>query len=596
MKTTKYLLTISLMIIMMSSCESFLEEDTRGRFDESYFLTESGAKSFSTSMYATAHELINEQIWLFGSGGTDELTFGNGSSAEAVTIYDNTSKNMLSNHKITERAWLADYTVINNSNYGLSIAEEISFSSAKAKNQFVGECRFFRAWVYWMVVETWGEGAHYTETPTQNAKSEGVRASIDKFYKLIINDCNDAIAKLNDRPEKTGELTSGAAKALKARVLMSLAGYDESVIVATGLYANINEVYAEAKSIADELIAPSNMYNYKLQSDYSNVFDVNNQNNSEIIWALQMTQNIDYKYSTNVMSKMHTADPTFVLLSSNSVKKLNTTGADGVYQHSAWYGRYQGDMMPTYYYATIFDNNDKRADGTFETTYQRLYLTIGTESDMGKPFKNGIIGGIPADTIVYKPLRNVNSTEIAAWSKRKIYCYGLNFIYDQSKPGSPPFGNRGSNARRAFPAITKFLDRNREAPKQEYGGKEIVIFRLAEMYLIGAECAFKLSGGAAAVPYIDNLRARARRVPGSLPVIASDINMTYLLDERTRELGGECLRWFDIKRTNAWNRIKTLNPDCTDFDESYCKVRPIPVAELKSVPNTDEFTQNPGWN
>ncbi|MCX6013269.1 MAG: hypothetical protein NTV30_07665, partial [Chloroflexi bacterium] len=68
MKTTKYLLTMSLIVLLMSSCDSFLQEDTRGRFDESYFLTEGGAKSFSTSLYATAHELINEQIWLFGSG------------------------------------------------------------------------------------------------------------------------------------------------------------------------------------------------------------------------------------------------------------------------------------------------------------------------------------------------------------------------------------------------------------------------------------------------------------------------------------------------------------------------------------------------
>lgn len=587
---------MSLLVLVMSSCDSFLQEDTRGRFDESYFLTEGGAKSFSTSMYATAHELISEQIWLFGSGGTDELTFGGGSSAESITIYDNTSDKKLSGHKVTERAWLADYAEINNSNYGLSILDRISFSSTEAKNQFEGECRFFRAWVYWMVVETWGEGAHYTETPTEGAKSVGVRTSIDKFYKLIISDCNDAITKLNTKPSKTGELTSGAAKALKARVLMSLAGYDESVIAATGIYANVNQVYTDAKSIADELTASNNIYNYKLQTDYAKVFDVNNQNNSEVIWALQMTQDIDYKYSTNVMSKMHTADPTFVLLSNSSVKKLSTTGANGVYQHSAWYGRYQGDMMPTYYYATLFDANDKRAQGTFETTYQRIYLTDGTQGDMGKPFKNGIIGGASSDTLVYKPLRNVNSTEIAAWSKRGIYCFGLNFIYDQSLPGSPPFGSRSSNARKAFPAITKFLDRNRAAPKQEYGGKEIIIFRLAEMYLIGAECAYKLSGGAAAVSYIDNLRERARVVPGTLPVVASDINMTYLLDERTRELGGECLRWFDIKRTGTWNRIKTLNPDCTDFDESYCRVRPIPVAELKSVPNTDEFTQNPGWN
>jgi hypothetical protein len=593
MKAIKILLILAI-IAILPSCDSFLEEDTKGRFDESYFLTESGVKNYSVGMYAAAHEIIHEQLWLLGTGGTDELTFGSGSSAEIVTKYDNTTTNMLSLHTSTRNAWLADYSVINYANYGLLNIEKVTLSSSALKDQFIGEYSFFRAWAYWLVVETWGTGAHYTETPTQDASAAGFQTTIDVFYKLIIGDINRAISSLKTSPSKTGELTSGAAKALKARVLMSLAGYDNAIISATGFYANVNDLYTEAKTIADELTASANQYGYRLQDDFAQVFDTDNQQNSEVIWALQMTLDEKYKYRVNIMSKMHCADPCGSLR--YTTKSFSLTGGDGLYQHSAWYGRFQGDLMPTYYYVTLFDTDDKRAEGTFETTYQRLYLTTGAQGDMGKPFTNGLLNGPPTDTILYRPLRTLSAAEAEEYMARGIYADGLDFIYDLSVPGAPPKGLRSSNYRKYSNTITKFLDRNRTAPKQENGGKEIIVFRLAEFYLIGAECAYHLSGGAAAVPYIDKLRERARKTPGSLPVVAADIDVDYILDERTREIGGELIRWFDLKRTHKWDRVLKYNPDCTYFDASYCTVRPIPITELQGVSNPDEFVQNPGWN
>lgn len=593
MKTIKYFV-MACLFFLTPACTEFLEEDARGRLDESYFQTESGMKDFSEGLYATAHELINEQLWLFGDGGTDEVTYANGSSAEYVVKYDNSSKNKLSSHKVTQRAWLADYTLINSCNYGLANIDKVAFSSSELKHQFIGEYAFFRAWAYWIVVETWGTGAHYTEEPTKDSNAAGYQTTIDRFYRLILGDLKLAAEMLRQSPSKTGELTSGAAKALKARVLLSLAGYPDTTIAATGLYADANACYKEARTLADELIAPSNMYGYKLQNDFADVFDTNNQNNSEVIWALQMTQDAQYKYSTNVVVKQYTADPCGSLRYPS--KSFNTSGKDGVYQHSAWYGRFQGDMMPTYHYVSLFDPNDKRAEGTFETAWQRLFLPDKTEGDMGKPFVDGVIGGTGTDTIIYRPLRMLTQEEADAYMARGIYADGLDLIYDMNTPGNPPYGAAKSTARKYFNTLTKYLDRNRLAPKQENGGKEIIIIRQAELYLIGAECALKLDGAAAAVPYIDALRERARRVAGTLPVVADEIDIDYILDERTREMGAEFIRWFDLKRTHKWERIQAYNPDCLEFDVSYCHVRPIPLQELQSVSNPDEFIQNEGWN
>ena len=81
-----------------------------------------------------------------------------------------------------------------------------------------------------------------------------------------------------------------------------------------------------------------------------------------------------------------------------------------------------------------------------------------------------------------------------------------------------------------------------------------------------------------------------------------DANATaldFILDERARELCGEFLRWFDLKRTgNLVRYIKDLNynPDVAPYVNEYCNLRPIPNGFLTTISNPDEFGQNPGWN
>jgi hypothetical protein len=80
-----------------------------------------------------------------------------------------------------------------------------------------------------------------------------------------------------------------------------------------------------------------------------------------------------------------------------------------------------------------------------------------------------------------------------------------------------------------------------------------------------------------------------------LAVRSADINIDYLLDERSRELAGEALRWFDLKRTHKLvERAKKYNPDALYISEIH-NLRPIPVSELLKVTNPDVFKQNPGY-
>ena len=82
-------------------------------------------------------------------------------------------------------------------------------------------------------------------------------------------------------------------------------------------------------------------------------------------------------------------------------------------------------------------------------------------------------------------------------------------------------------------------------------------------------------------------------------VAQSDIeDIDFILDERARELVGEQLRWFDLKRMGSEifiRRIKAGNPDAGKNVKAYHMLRPFPQTLLDAITNKDEFLQNEGY-
>lgn len=82
-----------------------------------------------------------------------------------------------------------------------------------------------------------------------------------------------------------------------------------------------------------------------------------------------------------------------------------------------------------------------------------------------------------------------------------------------------------------------------------------------------------------------------------LKVSANDMNIDFILDERARELVGEQLRWFDLKRTGKLvEYVKRWNPDAKDNIKDYHILRPIPQTQLDAISNKTDFLQNAGYN
>lgn len=88
------------------------------------------------------------------------------------------------------------------------------------------------------------------------------------------------------------------------------------------------------------------------------------------------------------------------------------------------------------------------------------------------------------------------------------------------------------------------------------------LIRLAEMYLIAAEAENEMNGPAAAYPYINAIRKRARIDPNDpthvpdLSGLTQDQFREAVLLERQHELYEEGFAWFDMKRTQTFGKVQ----------------------------------------
>ncbi|MBE7169060.1 MAG: RagB/SusD family nutrient uptake outer membrane protein [Williamsia sp.] len=153
-----------------------------------------------------------------------------------------------------------------------------------------------------------------------------------------------------------------------------------------------------------------------------------------------------------------------------------------------------------------------------------------------------------------------------------------------------------------FPAMSKF---NHNFDGGWLGGNfqqklgNIMIMRMAEVYLIAAEATLHAGGdGAAAAKYLNELRKRACRNPAdfnaSTGMLLTTATMNDVFDEYARELCGEFTRWALLKRNKAFEtRLQTYNKTASvNFNPARHYKRPIPFVFLNQINNADDFGTN----
>jgi hypothetical protein len=118
--------------------------------------------------------------------------------------------------------------------------------------------------------------------------------------------------------------------------------------------------------------------------------------------------------------------------------------------------------------------------------------------------------------------------------------------------------------------------------------------RLDNTYLMLAEALMRDGKGSQALQYVNAIRTRAAK-PGqaaAMQVTAADLTLDFILDERSRELAGETMRWFDLTRTHKLvERVQKYNPGGAALVKACHELRPIPTNEI--LLSTGGMKQNP---
>lgn len=130
----------------------------------------------------------------------------------------------------------------------------------------------------------------------------------------------------------------------------------------------------------------------------------------------------------------------------------------------------------------------------------------------------------------------------------------------------------------------------------DFSGADFPLFRLADAYLMYAECAVRGAAGttmAQALTYVNQIRTRA----GASTVAQSNLTLDFILAERGRELNLEGVRRTDLIRFGRFTGSTYIWPwkggvAAGASIPSHYNLFPIPNSALNANPN---LTQNPGY-
>jgi hypothetical protein len=164
-----------------------------------------------------------------------------------------------------------------------------------------------------------------------------------------------------------------------------------------------------------------------------------------------------------------------------------------------------------------------------------------------------------------------------------------------------PLMNNGALNRNVYPGCVKYGDKwGRTVASDPLSYKDIIVYRLAESYIIGAEAALMLGNQTKARYFYNKTWQRAGN-----NAFNGTLTMRNIMDEQARELAFEGDRWFFLKRLGLLieqvqlyagdPRIPASIAARTNLPSNPHFVRwPIPESEIVNM-NVASFPQNPGY-
>lgn len=175
--------------------------------------------------------------------------------------------------------WELLYKCINDCNVALKHVDDITWTNETFKSELMANCRFLRAYCYFTIARVWGDAPIMLNGVESSSQDDlfPAREDVNLIYGQIEEDLDKALELM---PESVLDRTTGS----KAAINMLRTDYY------LWMYRTRDagtEALTKAEAAVDAVLEDGN---YGLIDSYADVFDINNELNKEIIFALPFTK------------------------------------------------------------------------------------------------------------------------------------------------------------------------------------------------------------------------------------------------------------------------------------------------------------------
>jgi len=219
----KSILGTTMLMLFLAACTDLLDEQPRSILVPGFFTTEQGVNGGLTSLYAHLRFMYgNAYYYNSGVTGTDEATYAQSADANFKVMDISGQGNITpSVDGGIGTLWTNSFPAINTCS---GIIENATAVGLKAS--LIAEARFFRAFDYFQLVQTYGGvpldmGAGELKFNTTPARTS-IRNTVPEVYtKAIFPDLLTAVTDLPDAGRLTGTVTKTLARLVLAKAYLT---------------------------------------------------------------------------------------------------------------------------------------------------------------------------------------------------------------------------------------------------------------------------------------------------------------------------------------------------------------------------------------
>jgi hypothetical protein len=286
MKTKQIFFPILLSIAwLLSACDSFLE-NSPSNYIVGGSLTEDNLPQLTAPLYNRAWFGFNSNFY-FGLG--DGMAYNlNAPYSDYIYPFSDLSITGLTGPLVS--AWESLYTVTGRST-GVIKTIEASSATQEVKNQYIAEARFMRGTAYWYLASLWGN-VILVDDEQALIKNSVVNPNPKKdVYEYAMRDLEFAAKYLPETVGQAGLVTRYSAFGMLSRLYLDYSGFVASNYGENPNCGTRDDAYLDLAKKAAEKVIGSNAY--KLMENYADLFKVENNNNSETLFAFQWVPSLN---------------------------------------------------------------------------------------------------------------------------------------------------------------------------------------------------------------------------------------------------------------------------------------------------------------